>query len=589
MTLQLSQQARESGMSDQGLQFYPGRRRFVLGLILIAAALLAWRLVDLHVLRKDFLQGEGDARALRVVSMAAHRGMIVDRHGEPLAISTPVDSVWANPGDVQFEGKQRAQLAKLLDMSSAQLQKLLSSHSKREFAYLQRHVHPDLAQQIMNLKIPGISLQREYRRYYPTGEVSGHVLGFTNIDDIGQEGMELAYDDWLRGHAGSKRVLKDRLGHVIADVESIKSPQAGKALQISIDRRLQYLAYTELKAAVQKHKALSASLVMMDVKTGEVLAMVNQPTFNPNNRKNLQGKRYRNRAVTDLFEPGSTIKPFTIAAALDAGLYQADTMIDTSPGLYKVGTNTVRDTRNYGSIDVASVIMKSSNVGASKIALSLPAERIWKLFRKAGFGEITSSGFSGESSGLLTDYKKWTDIDRATLAFGYGMSVTPLQLAQAYTVFARQGHLQPATMLRVGAGHESPAPIRVMKASTAKSILRMLESVVTKEGTGIRAQVKGYRVAGKTGTARKSGVGGYVDDRYVAVFAGLAPVTNPRIVTVVIVNEPSGKDYYGGVVAAPVFAHVTAGALRLLNVAPDNLNIDAHMAAVVTQPAGGRL
>lgn len=576
-------------MSEQSLQFYPGRRRFVLGLLLIAAALLVWRLVDLHVLRKDFLQGEGDARALRVVSMAAHRGMIVDRHGEPLAISTPVDSVWANPGDVQFEGKQRAQLARLLGMSSEQLQKSISTHSKREFVYLQRHVHPDLAQQIINLKIPGVSLQREYRRYYPTGEVSGHVLGFTNIDDIGQEGMELAYDDWLRGHAGSKRVIKDRLGHVIADVESIESPQPGKNLQISIDRRLQYLAYTELKAAVQKHKALSASLVMMDVKTGEILAMVNQPTFNPNNRKDLQGKRYRNRAVTDLFEPGSTIKPFTIAAALDAGLYQADTMIDTSPGFYKVGTNTVRDTRNYGSIDVASVIMKSSNVGASKIALSLPAERIWTLFRKVGFGEITSSGFPGESSGLLTDYKKWRDIDRATLAFGYGMSVTPLQLAQAYTVFARQGKMQPATMLRVGEGHDSPAPIPVMKASTAKSVLRMLESVVTTEGTGIQAQVRGYRVAGKTGTARKSGVGGYVDDRYVAVFAGLAPVSNPRIVTVVMVNEPGGKEYYGGLVAAPVFAHVTAGALRLLNVAPDNLNNGAHMAGIVTPSAGGRL
>lgn len=576
-------------MSEQSLQFYPGRRRFVLGLLLIAAALLVWRLVDLHVLRKDFLQGEGDARALRVVSMAAHRGMIVDRHGEPLAISTPVDSVWANPGDVQFEGKQRAQLARLLGMSSEQLQKSISTHSKREFVYLQRHVHPDLAQQIINLKIPGVSLQREYRRYYPTGEVSGHVLGFTNIDDIGQEGMELAYDDWLRGHAGSKRVIKDRLGHVIADVESIESPQPGKNLQISIDRRLQYLAYTELKAAVQKHKALSASLVMMDVKTGEILAMVNQPTFNPNNRKDLQGKRYRNRAVTDLFEPGSTIKPFTIAAALDAGLYQADTMIDTSPGFYKVGTNTVRDTRNYGSIDVASVIMKSSNVGASKIALSLPAERIWALFRKVGFGEITSSGFPGESSGLLTDYKKWRDIDRATLAFGYGMSVTPLQLAQAYTVFARQGKMQPATMLRVGEGHDSPAPIPVMKASTAKSVLRMLESVVTTEGTGIQAQVRGYRVAGKTGTARKSGVGGYVDDRYVAVFAGLAPVSNPRIVTVVMVNEPGGKEYYGGLVAAPVFAHVTAGALRLLNVAPDNLNNGAHMAGIVTPSAGGRL
>lgn len=581
-------------MSEQGIQFYNGRRRFVIGLVLIVALLMIWRLFDLHILRKDFLQGQGDARALRVVSMAAHRGMIMDRHGEPLAISTPVDSVWANPRDVHFEGKQRARLAKLLGMSSEQLRQSLAERSEREFVYLKRHVHPELAAKVMALKVPGVQLQREYRRYYPTGEVSGHLLGFTNIDDVGQEGMELAYDDWLRGHAGSKRVLKDRLGHVIADVESIKQPESGKPLYLSIDRRLQYLAYSELKAAVQKHKAKSASLVMMDVATGEVLAMVNQPAFNPNNRRDLQGKRYRNRSVTDVFEPGSTMKPFTVAAALEAGLYEADTIIDTNPGFYKVGSNTVRDARNYGSIDVASVISKSSNVGASKIALSLPEDSLWQLFNSVGFGDITSSGFPGESSGLLSNFQKWREIDRATLAFGYGLSVTPLQLAQAYTVFARQGQMQPATLLRVGEDHQSPPPVNVMKRSTAKSLLRMLETVVSPEGTGANAQVRGYRVAGKTGTARKSGIGGYSDDRYVAVFAGLAPVSNPRVVTIVMVNEPGGKEYYGGQVAAPVFANVTAGALRLLNVAPDGRkqgsdNGAARMAVVSGQSAGGRL
>ena len=481
-------------MSEQGVQFYNGRRRFVIGLVLIAALVMVWRLFDLHILRKDFLQGQGDARALRVVSMAAHRGMIMDRHGEPLAISTPVDSVWANPRDIHFEGKQRIKLAKLLDMSSEQLGQRLAERSDREFVYLKRHVRPDLASEVMALKVPGISLQREYRRYYPTGEVSGHMLGFTNIDDIGQEGIELAYDDWLRGHDGSKRVLKDRLGHVIADVESIRQPEAGKPLYLSIDRRLQYLAYTELKAAVQKHKAKSASLVMMDVNTGEVLAMVNQPTFNPNNRKGLRGTLYRNRAVTDVFEPGSTMKPFTVSAALEAGLYETDTIIDTNPGFYNVGTNTVRDIRNYGSIDVASVISKSSNVGASKIALSLQPDQLWQVFNRVGFGDITNSGFPGESSGLLSDFQKWREIDRATLAFGYGLSVTPLQLAQAYTVFARKGKMQPATLLRIGEEQRAPEVIDVMSRKTARNVLRMLETVVTPEGTGANAQVHGYRV-----------------------------------------------------------------------------------------------
>ncbi|MGD8741789.1 MAG: penicillin-binding transpeptidase domain-containing protein [Granulosicoccaceae bacterium] len=581
-------------MSDDNVQFYPLRRHFVFGLLLLVAIALIWRLVDLQVLRKDFLQGQGDARALRVVSMSAHRGMVLDRHGEPLAISTPVDSIWMNPRDVQFEGKQRLHLAKLLGMDSDSLQSLLATRKGREFVYLKRRVHPDLARDVMALKIPGIALQREYRRYYPTGEVSGHVVGFTNVDDVGQEGIELSYDDWLRGHDGSKRVLKDRLGHVIADVESIRQPEPGRDLLLSIDRRLQYLAYSELKAAVQKHKARSGSLVLLDAKTGEVLAMVNQPAFNPNNRKHLQGERYRNRAVTDVFEPGSTMKPFTVSAALEQGLYQPDTIIDTTPGFYQVGGNTVRDIHNYGSIDVATVITKSSNVGASKIALSLPPEQLWQLYSRVGFGEVTSSGFPGETGGMLSDYRKWREIDRATLAFGYGLSVTPLQLAQAYTVFANDGALQPVTLQRVDDADAIAPAVEVMRRSTANDVLHMLESVVAAGGTGTRAQVRGYRIAGKTGTVRKSGIGGYVDDKYVAVFAGLAPVSQPQLVCVVMINEPGGDEYYGGQVAGPVFANVMAGALRLLNIAPDALPQNARFAQAGTadsSPAetGGRL
>lgn len=576
-------------MSNDNTYYYPVRRYFVIGMLLLAALALIWRLVDLQVLNKDFLKGQGDARALREVSISAHRGMILDRNGEPLAISTPVDSIWMNPQDVQLEGKQRAQLARALEMDDDNLHSLLASRKDREFVYLKRRVHPDLAREVMALKIPGIALQREYRRYYPAGEVAGHVVGFTNVDDIGQEGLELSYDDWLRGHDGSKLVLKDRLGHVIADVESIRQPEPGKDLVLSIDRRLQYLAYSELKAAVQKNKARSGSLVLLDARTGEVLAMVNQPAFNPNNRKQLQGKLYRNRAVTDLFEPGSTMKPFTIAAALEQGLYRPDTIIDTTPGFYSIGSNTVRDIHNYGSIDVATVITKSSNVGASKIALSMPAEKLWQLYSQVGFGDITSSGYPGEAAGLLSDYRKWRDIDRATLAFGYGLSVTPLQLAQAYTVFANGGALQPVTFQRVNDADAIAPSIEVMRHGTASDVLSMLESVVTTGGTGTRAQVRGYRVAGKTGTVRKSGVGGYVDDKYVAVFAGIAPVSQPRLVAVVMINEPTGDAYYGGQVAGPVFASVMAGALRLMNVAPDALPKASHYAQAAGAAKPGAL
>lgn len=573
-------------MSDKQ-PLYRFRSRFALGLLLLSAVLLSWRIVDLHVVHHDFLQGQGDARSLRVVALAAHRGMITDRHGEPLAISTPVDSIWANPQELLLARERLPELARVLELEPDKLQQTLASRRGREFVYLRRHSHPDMAQQVVNLALPGVSLQREYRRYYPAAEVTGHLVGFTNIDDEGQEGIELAYDNWLRGQPGSKRVLKDRLGRTVENVESISVPQPGGSLALSIDRRIQYLAYSELKAAVQKHKARSGSAVVLDVRSGEVLAMVNQPAFNPNNRRNLRGDHYRNRVVTDVFEPGSTLKPFTVAAALESGAFTPETPIQTTPGYYMVGTNTVKDHRNYGLIDVATVLQKSSNVGASKMALTLTAKQQWEMLTRVGLGEITSSGFPGESSGMLTGYRNWREIDRATLAFGYGISTTVLQLAQAYSVFATGGYLRPVYLQRTeNLQAVSDNQKRVMTSKTAMQIRQMLETVVQDGGTGTRAAVAGYRVAGKTGTVRKSGVGGYVEDRYLALFAGLAPASNPRLVMVVMINEPDNGEYYGGVVAAPVFAKVMAGALRLLNIAPDALPAESGQLLAAADSGG---
>ncbi|MCK4743088.1 MAG: penicillin-binding protein 2 [Sulfuriflexus sp.] len=563
------------------------RSHFLLAVLLLAAALLVWRMVDLHILRHDFLQGEGNARSLRVVKMAAHRGMITDRHGEPLAISTPIDSIWANPQVLSLHRDRLPALAKLLGKDADDLQQLIGSRKSREFIYLKRHSHPDVVQQVMALKIPGVALQREYRRYYPSGEVTGHLVGFTNIDDVGQEGVELAFDDLLRGESGKKRVVKDRLGRIIKNVESIKAPEPGGDLALSIDRRIQYLAYSELKKAVIAHKAKSGSAVIIDVVSGEILAMVNQPAFNPNNRRNLRGERYRNRVVTDVFEPGSTLKPFTVAAGLESGKFSPVTLVNTSPGFFKVGSNTVRDSKNLGTIDVATILQKSSNVGTSKMALALKPEQHWHMLARMGFGEITGSGFPGESSGILSDYRKWRDIDRATLAYGYGISTTLLQLTQAYSVFANGGWLRPITLTRVNDISEVHAQQqRVIEANTAKQIRKMLQRVVEVGGTGTRAAVNNYHVAGKTGTVRKSGVGGYLEDRYLALFAGLAPATKPRLAMAVMINEPNNGVYYGGQVAAPVFSRVMAGALRLLSVTPDDLPVkQSHMLKVA---AGGR-
>jgi len=549
---------------------FPMRRWFLLSLYMICMAGLLFRAVDLQVLNKEFLQNHGDARALRVVKIPAHRGMITDRNGESLAISTPVNSIWAVPRKVMAADAKLDQLAEYLDIDEKELSSMLKDRIGRQFVYLKRHVAPALAEQVMLLDIPGISLQREYRRYYPAGEVTSHVLGFTNIDDSGQEGMELAYDSWLKGSPGSKRVLKDRLGRIIENIESITMPDPGNQLVLAIDRRVQYLAYRELKSAVNHHKARAGTLVILDVKTGEIIAMVGQPSYNPNNRTGLKSGHYRNRALTDVFEPGSTLKPFTIATALESGLYDLKSTIDTHPGFFKVGDHTIRDHRDYGVIDLATVIKKSSNIGASKIALSLEPLDFWSTLTKVGFGQATGSGFPGESSGYLNPYNNWSEVEQATMSFGYGISTTALQLALAYMPFATDGMMLPVSFLKVT---EPVTASRVFSAGVARQVRTMLESVIQKGGTGIRAFIEGYRVAGKTGTVHKTVVGGYSEDRYLSLFAGMAPASNPRLIAVVIIDEPKGDQYYGGLVAAPVFAKVMAGALRLLDIPPDDLPV----------------
>jgi len=561
---------------------FDGRRVFLILCMALAGLTLVWRAVCLQVLDKDFLLSQADARHLRVVSLPAHRGKILDRHGEPLAISTPVESVWVNPQLLGGEQQRLPQLAKLLSLDIDKVRDLLASRADREFIYLRRHISPALALQVDALKITGVHLQREYRRYYPDGEVTAHVTGFTNIDDTGQEGIELAYEEWLGGEPGAKRVVKDGNHNIIEDVESIRRPHPGKDLTLSIDRRIQYLAYRELKAAVQEHQAHSASAVVLDVKSGEVIAMVNQPSFNPNNRQQSRSSSMRNRAVTDVFEPGSTMKPFIVVTALESGRYQPDTPVSTSPGWMRVGVNTVRDVHDYGQLDVSGVIRKSSNVGISKIALSLPAEDIWTQLTALGFGTQTFSGFPGEASGLLSYFGGWNAIETATLAFGYGVSVTPLQLAQAYAVLATGGIKRSITFLREG---EVTEEHRVMPAAIARQVRTMLEQAAGPTGTAPLAQVPGYRVAGKTGTVKKSSAGGYSSHKYLAVFAGMAPASDPRFVMVVMIDEPSNGKYYGGQVAAPVFSKVMAGALRLMAVPPDNMPLLETRASGEEEPA----
>jgi cell division protein FtsI (penicillin-binding protein 3) len=541
------------------------RSRLLLLSLVGCFAVLAGRALYLQGLHNDFLQQEGQSRYARAIELPPTRGRIVDRHNEPLAISTPVESVAASPGDVRITPDQVRRLARLLETDSAELVAKLGE-AKREFVYLRRQLPPEDAARVVELGVPGIFLQREYRRYYPSGEVTAHLIGFTDVDGRGQEALELAFEEPLKGAPGSRRVIRNRLGHIVEDVESIRLPRDGATLRLSIDARIQYLAHRELKAAVAAHRARAGSIVVLDAATGEVLAMANLPTYNPNNRGQLNPQRTRNRAVTDLFEPGSTLKPFTAAAALQAGSVIPESVIQTAPGTLAIGNHVIHDAHPQGALTVAQVIQKSSNVGTAKMGLALPAEKLWNLYNQVGFGVTPRSGFPGEVSGRLRAYKGWRPIEQATMSYGYGLSLSLLQLAGAYQIFATDGELRPATLVRREAPAES---LQVISPETARAVRRMLEMAVQPGGTAPRAQVQGYRVAGKTGTARKLEGRGYSANRYVSSFVGFAPVSNPRLIVAVMIDEPSAGQYYGGAVAAPVFSQVTAGALRLLAVAPD--------------------
>ncbi len=574
-------------MSLQGA-LYPWRFRIVLALLALLVGVIAWRIVDLQVMDQGFLKGQGDARSVRHIPIPAHRGLITDRNGEPLAVSTPVTTLWGNPKELQAARARWPELAKALGQDAAVLSQRLQSQSSREFMYLVRGLTPEQGQEILDLKIPGVYAQEEFRRFYPAGEVAAHVVGFTDIDDRGREGMELAYDEWLAGVPGKRQVLKDRRGRLIKDVQVTKNAKPGKAMALSIDLRLQYLAHSELRNVVHEYGAKAASLVMVDVKTGEILAMANQPTYNPNNRRNLQPAAMRNRAMIDVFEPGSTVKPFSIAAALATGKYQPDSVVNTLPGWMRIGRYTIRDVSRGGMLSLTGILMKSSNVGISKIALDIGAEPVYAVMQQAGFGQDTGLGFPGERVGNLPNHRKWRDAETASLAYGYGLSVTAVQLAHAYAVLGNQGTNVPLSLLRLDRAQDG---VQVIDKQISGTVLQMLRAVVEEEGGGgARAKVPGYHVGGKSGTAKKiSGTGGYTKDAYRSFFAGVAPLSNPRIAAVVVVDEPSKGQYYGGLVAAPVFGKVMARALRLMNVAPDNLPPPAELqTAEAAKGKGGR-
>ena len=552
--------------ATQGLVRLPvWRARFVLALLLLAFAVLVGRSLHLQAVKTDFLQEKGDARYSRVLEVPATRGNIVDRHGDALAVSTPVKSVWAIPADARLTSAEKRKLVRLLGMEADELDKRLADES-RDFVYLKRQLAPDTADAVAALGLPGIHQQREYRRYYPGGEVTAHVVGFTGVDDMGQEGVELAFQHHLGGKPGSRRVIKDRLGHIVEDVESIRSAQHGRDLALSIDGKLQSLAFGALKDAVRQHRAKAGALVALDVRSGEVLALVNVPSFNPNSRARLTGAQLRNRAVTDVFEPGSTLKPFTVALALETGKVSPSTPIATAPGRLTISNYTIRDVHPESALTIAQVIQKSSNVGSAKLALAMSREAMWDVYRRVGFGEPPQLGFPGAAAGRLRHYRSWRPIEQATMAYGHGISVSLVQLARAYMVFARDGELVPLTLVKTNTAASGD---KVLSMQTARSVRAMLELAVQPGGTGPRARIMGWRVAGKTGTAHKPENGGYAADKYIASFVGFAPASAPRLVIAVMIDEPNAGQHYGGAVAAPVFAQVMQGALRMLGAPHD--------------------
>lgn len=528
----------------------------------------------------DFLQTQGDVRAIREEVIPAYRGLITDRNGEPLAVSTPVITLIANPKYMQTATAESdlVRLAEAMDISLAALKARLKHYRNKSFMRLARQISPAEAEKILSLRIPGVSGQQEYKRFYPAGEVTAQLVGITDIKDQGREGMELAYDSWLTGEPGSKKVMKDRAGRIIKDISLVKPASPGEALRLSIDLRVQYAAYRALKTSVAKHQAKSGSVVVLDIETGEVLAMANQPSFNPNDLSNLKSGATRNRAVTDQMEPGSTVKPFTLLAALESGKFAADTKIDTSPGYLKVAYKTFVDPKNYGVLDLAGILTKSSQVGTTKVALALDANSTRGLFERVGFGEPIGSGFPGEIVGELPGHRIWDPVTQATFAFGYGLSASSLQMARAYSVLANDGLRREISLVALD---EPPETIRVVDADITQDVRQMLQAAAGASGTGKRASIDGYSVGGKTGTLHKvKAGGGYDEDRYMSVFAGLSPVDNPRLVTIVVIDEPQDGDYFGGLVAAPVFSEVTGNALRLLQVTPDQLDVNRTIASL---------